>query len=434
VSSKSLMSGMKWWCYQTTRSKEDIEADYQVPNLSKGDHLVRDVWTRGENIVYVDDHRAKAAGHSYGEVPCLYVKVPFGAMLADPRNAAHEGESILQMNRNLWPEMNRSVTVLQTLNMMTFTAGYLYKNEEGVDAELPDKDPRRVRGGTSIGIHESIEPVAIQDMRNSTRHLLAILEGRLQRGSLTALDFGNLTFPLSAVAIARLTEGRDQIFVPRIQGIAMYYQRLLKMIIRQILSKGLPITIGPPESRREFKPSDLEGEYTIKFRYFSESPEQVIANYAVADAARQAGLPQHDIMRDILKVPDPTGTIMRRRAEDAEALDPVVKLYRYIVTLIEQGQDLEAKLMKPTLFNMVRQRMAGPMPEAAPAVAAGAATPQLPQGGQGLVPLLAAGSGGGGRRNPQLEDAAEQAIAEEEDRQQMAEINRGRRQREGADG
>jgi len=434
-------NGLKWISYKTERLKDNIIAEYPdaEEHIRSNAETVLDIYTRKRNYVYIGEYQFKNRSHPFGdfnngqgEVPAIYQIVPAGSMLADSDAISHEGESILALDRNIWPELNKAVSVLQTLNMMTFLPAMQYESEGGAGATLPDKPPYGVGAVTAVDKGMGFKMMPLEDIRNATRHLLAMLEGRAQRGSLPNVDYGNLTFPLSAVAIARLTESKDQIFVPRLQALSMFYQRLSRMMIRQYAMKGMEVEFGEEGHKKTYSPAKLNGDYTIKFRYYSQSPEQVIANYTVGAAAHQIGVSQHTIFTDILKLPDPMGEILKRRGEDAEEMDPILKAYNHVHALIDAGHDLQAKLLAYTVVQQIKARKMQMAQQTQPPVPVGGGGGRAAiSAAKGLIPLLNEG-GGGIRRGASDELEASEAMArDEEKRGQMAEIMRTRRETEG---
>lgn len=414
------MDGLLWLAYETYRSADKIEQEYGTAYRPNSAASVLDIYTRQHNEVWIDKRKVKEQAHPYqGEVPAIYERAWAGSMLADSDAISHEGESIFALNRNLYPEFNKAMSVLQTLNMMTFLAPLQYQSEAGAAAELPDQPPYGVGAVIAVEKTGGFMPMPITDVRNATRYLLANLQGALQRGSLPNVDYGNLSFPLSAVAIARLTESKDQIFVPRLQALAMFYRKLYRMIIRQVRGIGHSIEVGEEGHKGKYDPKKLQGDYQIYLRYYSQSPEQVIANYQVAQAAALAGVSRDTIFRDILRFPNPHDELLKRQAEDAEEFVPTLKLYRYVQALWERGRATEANIIEPVLLQMLAQQG-----QQQPAPVAGGKK----QAPVDLVPLL---EGGGGRTRPEMEGAEETMVREEGERQQMAETNRGRRQMEG---
>jgi hypothetical protein len=430
VTYRNNLDGHVWIAYETERSVEDIKREYPKYELQGDTNIITDYWTSKKNEVLLNDVSKENRNHKYGEVPVIYQIVPAGSQLADSDAISHEGESIFALDRGIWPELNKSASVLQTLNMMTFLTPLQYESEAGELAELPDRPPYGV--GTVVAVEKGggFKNMPVEDIRNATRHLLAMLEGRAQRGALPAVDYGNLTFPLSAVAIAKLTESKDQIFVPRLQAISMFYQKLCRMMIRQYCSKGMAMEFGEEGQRQRYDPANLKGDYTIKFQYYSQSPEQVIANYTVGAAAYESGVSQETIFTDIIKFTDPIGEIIKRRAEDAAKVDPVLMMYDQVHALIDRKKYTQAKLMANTVVRMIRQRRQA-MSQQEDVTAGGNGQRRIDKA-RGLLPLLNQGSGAGGMRraaSDQLE-ASEEMMRDEENRQQMAETNRTRREAE----
>jgi len=410
--------GLEFLGYETKRRVSDINQEYGL-NLYGTSDRVNDLWSKKENAVLVGGKQVKRKSHDYGEVPCIYVKVPSGSLFLDDNSEEHQGESIYSVNREIYNQLNKISSILMTQTMTSFEPGLIYKSESGARGEPPEKDPRTPGAVTVIGNREDINPIVTSDMRNAARNLLAMLEARAQRGSLSSLDYGNLSFPLSAVAITKLTESKDQIFVPRLQALSIYYQQLARMIIRQYIKKGITAEIGEEGHRKSYEPQRLEGNYTIKFKYFSQSPDQDIANYSIAAAAAPF-LSEDTIRRDVLKLQNPDGEKSKKMSEQAEKLDASIMLYRYIKGLIEDERFIEAKILKKKLLAMIKTSNIPVQTESN-----GKKTQSE------LLPLLS--QGGGGRRvlgNENLE-ANEQFIREEEKNAQSAEINRTRRAGEG---
>lgn len=421
--------GMRWGALKIPRCKEDLIAEYpDADQYIQGEsEMVIDWWGRDRNEVWIGSNQIRNRPHPYGEPPVIYQTCPVGSMLFDSEAVTHEGESLFALTRGIYPELNKAASVLQTLNMMSFQEPMQYESEAGENATLSEKPPYGVGMVVAVEKGGGFKKMPIEDMRNATRHLLAMLEGRGQRGSLPAVDYGNLTFPLSAVAIARLTESKDVIFVPRLMGLSMFYRRLARMIIKQYLMKGIAGEFGEEGNKKVFSIDKLNRSYNIKFRYYSQSPEQQIANYAVGSAAYNIGMAQHTIFTDILKLPNPMAEIMKRKAEDAENLDPILKLHNYILALLEQGgREFEAMILSDQVVAMIKQRRIG-MASPTEAVTGERKPQQIGQGEQ-LVPLLTQGGGGGKRLGIKELEPAEQEERGEEKRGQMAEINRGRRE------
>lgn len=437
------MDGMNWGSYLTRQSRTYISEKLGKDiGENEKDELVYDVYSRkrhlawvgqGQNAEQVKDEEHPYANENNGEgyVPIIYKRVPSGSMLADPFNVAHDGESIFALNRLLYPVMNRLATVLDNLTMASFFGARQYASDAGEGKEL-----EAIPFG--LGVVVSIEKgggytlIPVNDIRNATRLEYAMIEGRLQRGSLPNIDYGSLSFPLSGAAIYRLTESKDQIFIPRLQCFAMFYQAMSRMVIKQIIQMGVPIELGEEGARTTYEPKKLEGSYTLKYKYFSESREQKLAEITEAQAMRGM-IPDKAIRIEILKRRNPEQDEDALRDEQAERDDVRIRLYRRLHSLITKGEqatgaeakryDVEAKLTLRTLIRILKE---GTIQDE---MALGGQQPKQVERGKPPVPLLGA-EGGGGQRRATSEEEVGAEIDEEDRIARLAETARGGRRQE----
>jgi len=437
------MDGMNWGSYLTRQSRTYILEKLGKDIGVEKDALVYDVYSRKRHLAWVgqgqnaeqvrdEEHPYASENNGEGYVPIIYKRVPSGSMLADPLNVAHEGESIFALNRLLYPEMNRMATVLHNLTMASFFGARQYASDAGEGKEV-----EAIPFG--LGVVVSIEKgggytlIPVNDIRNATRLEYAMIEGRLQRGSLPNVDYGNLSFPLSGAAIYRLTESRDQIFVPRLQCFAMFYQAMSRMVIKQIIQMGLPVELGEEGGRTTYEPAKLKGEYRLQYKYFSESREQKLAEITEAQSMRGV-IPDRAIRIEILKRRHPEEDEDGLRDEQSERDDIRIRLYRRVHSLITRAEqatgeeakryDTEAKLTLKSLLRILKEStMQDEM-----ALGAGQQPKQLERG-KPPVSLLGEGGGGGGRQATSEEEVG--AEIDEEDRiARLAETARGGRTQE----
>lgn len=388
------LKGMNWGAAISWRGKKAIkdEYGYESPN----DRLeVVDFYNDGRNIIFLDECKAtKEQKNPFGEPPFVVATVPVGSMLSDEDAQQHRGESIFWQNRAIFPELNRLITIFQTLNVGSFAGAVQYESSLGTRAKRPAKPPWGIWSVTPIEKGGGYKPMPVNDIRNAARLAYAILYTRVQQGGLSAIDYGNLTFPLSAVAITRLTSGRDQIFLPRIHCKAVFYRELYRMIIKQFKAAGVKADLGEEGFINSYEPKDLEGAYKINFRFFTESKEQEIANYSIANAAR-GFLSEGTIRRNVIKVQDPEAEEERIDSEQAEKADEAIFLYRRCSSLIAQKRNIEAWMVYGKLRDLLRMRRMQSIIGAARALGTTEGkTPELPKGRQQL-PLLGQGAAGG---------------------------------------
>ncbi len=392
--------GLAWGAYKTTRQKGLIEAEYSeelkrysVPLTAKFAEVL-DVWHTKGNEVWVGGKKIREQEHTYGYTPIVIQVVSLGSMLADKDSLAHQGESIFFLIRDLLPELNRLVSILQTINMKTASQALQWGTKEGTRAIPPDHEDVTAPGAiTSIEVPGGLFPVPIDDIKRTATLLHQMIETRVQRGSLSSIDLGTLQFPLSAVALVEIGEGRDQVFIPRLQAKALLNQELAEMFTKQVIQIGGSVELGVSGHKRKFETSKLKGEYETTYKYFVKSPKIDIARYSVAMNAERY-LDEDTILRDILQVEDPDGIKKKRYYDMAAQLSPAVMRTRIIKALAEEGGDdeqFEAELMSAEAGMELQRILAGEVPE----------LPEPPTKGGGeapVVPLLGKGGQRGGAR------------------------------------
>ena len=385
------------------RSKAKVEREYpEAKGLGASNNVV-DFWNNERNIDFVNMRSAKNEENSYKYPPFIYVICPIGSMLNTEGALKHRGESIFWADRDLWPVMNETATILRTLNVNSLFGALQYASDKGEKPSKPEKSPYKQKTVHGVEKGGGYTPMPVSDIKAATRLFYSIVETRQQRGSLSAVDYGSLAFPLSAIAITRLTGSRDDIFLPRIQAKALFYQALSRMIIKQCIALGKTIELGEEGSKNKYSSSDLKGVYTIKYRFFTDSKEQTAADLAIANAAR-GFLSDDYIRRELMKVQDPDGMEAQLKSQEAEKTDEVLFLYRRACALLDEAEkkqgkerkrkEFEASLLGQRIETILRQRKT--MGTLSPIEGKG--EPKAPQGKE-LLPLFG-GGGGGGRRRP----------------------------------
>ncbi len=110
--------GFDWAAYETTRSKDSILAQYPEAGITDDEAVILDIWAKDHNEVWMNDNvQIVNQPHPFGYVPVVYQLVPMGSMMADRDSIAQQGESIFFLIRDLVPELNRLVSIIQSLNM-----------------------------------------------------------------------------------------------------------------------------------------------------------------------------------------------------------------------------------------------------------------------------------------------------------------------------
>ena len=390
--------GMLWGAVKTWRTKAWIDEEYPEAYFSGKTGIVRDIWNKKENVIYVDDREIKRQPNIYKKPPFTLQIVPAGSVLKDQDNLKYTGESVYEMLRKIFPELNFIASTLKTLNYGLFKPPLSRASKLGEEATPPESYPGDPGSVTSVEMPGAIQPVFTPDIRRFTTLYNQIIKEEADKAGYSLMDFGGLLWPMSEVALARLARGKLELLLPRLQALALLYQARYRMIIEQYLAIGETLKLGELGHRREYPPAKLEGEYTIKFRFFTTHPEEQ-ASLAAIGTALIPFVSEDYIRTDILKLPNPDGEKMKKRAEQAEQMDPAILLYNQCHSLVDVDRDIEAKLVLQRLVSLLRQRrMATTLPqgqEGEPRV------PERPEGKQ-LMPLFA--GAGGGRPAPPAEE------------------------------
>jgi hypothetical protein len=214
------------------------------------------------------------------------------------------------------------------------------------------------------------------------------------------MHYGNIDFPLSGAALTRLSGDQDKILVPRLQAYATYKQALARMVIKQLLSLNQTIELGEEGHEKSYEPSILKGEYSIKYRYFAESKESMIANASVSNAIGEA-MSEDTKRRDIYKMQNPDGEKQKLDAQRAEMSSPINTKLSQVHALIDIGRDIQAKIAFQELLMMIRQVMAPPMPQMPAGGATSPMQPPMPttrpqgKGNENLIDLFSKGGPSG---------------------------------------
>jgi len=343
--------GIVWGATWFTQTKEEIEREYNqpgdtLPRLEENsENEVVDRWDSDFNTVFVNTEQVRKQPNTYGYPPLIYSVVHAGSMFYSKDAVEHRGESILWANRELWTEKNRTATILQTINVNAlFAALQLHVSKPG-QKNKPTKSPYKQRTVHEVEKGGGFEAMPVSDIKRATTLFYSILESDLQRGSLAAVDYGSLQFPLSSLAMAKLMGSRNDIFLPRLNTKAVFFQALSRMLIDQCIKLDQPIIVGPVGSENEYNPSDLKGDYTIKYRFFTESAEDKVADFTIARDA-SAYYSRDTIRRDYLHDKDPDGEELKFMSQQAEMLDEVIFLYRRARALAEpvkKGEKVSVK-------------------------------------------------------------------------------------------
>ena len=359
--------GIDWIAPKMKVGKRQIKAEYGKDiNGSTAD--VVDYWDWEKNEVWIDGVLAVSQANPYGYPPFVIQCADTGYEFQDDDYLEYEGESIFSLDRELYSELARILSIEATIAMKTVLPAYQKETNEP-DANKPAPYPDQPGTVTEVPVNERYNLLQVSDINQASRMAHADIMSAIQKGSFSEIDYGNLTFPLSAVAISDMTEIGNRVLIPRLQAISLFYQQLSRLIINQFINnKFREIPVGRIGRQLKYSASDLKNpdDYVINYRFMTKTKRQEIANVTIAGAAKGI-IPRDSIIRDILQYDRPDEVIAQLDAEEAEALDPALKLYRKASALLTRAeknpdkeeadrQRIEARLLGERAVEIIKQR------------------------------------------------------------------------------
>jgi hypothetical protein len=369
------------------------EAEKFISNNKK--FSVRDIWTREGEFVYADDVKIYEGENPFDECPFVIKVCHTGSFLDDDEAIEHLGESIYSSDRDLYPELNLLISVMQTHNKISLYPPQKARLRRGRTLK---GHGYKMGGVTTLQEGEDIDTLKGLDINNSVSMAHGLISRGVDQGSLPSVDYGNLSFTLSAVAIEKLSEPAKQVYIPRLKTMASAYEQLAMMIKRQHLKGGFKAEIGEEGDESEYDTSTIDKKFGIRADMHLKLPEEEMANYSMAAGAGNL-ISEDTKRRDILKLQNPAEEDDKIKSEQAEQLSPTLMIYRRAKSLIarfkktgDKQLQLEAKILLAEIGMSLKQAESG-TGEPKPLQGKMPDTPQTPQPGAAL-PALTNNKGG----------------------------------------
>lgn len=333
--------GLAWGCYRLMMSPERIKEEYGADKPSNKDLLVRVAFTKEKYHVWVGEDEIVSKPHKLGYCPIFVVPVPtHPSIIAGEGKTSiqYQGESIYSANRDIYNELNDLASVWATVNKMSFMTPLAFESPLG--RELL-KAPYGLGIVVNLKENEKIVEIPTKEITIAAQALFGQLDARIQRGGLPHIDYGELHFELSAVAISKLTESRNVVFVPRLDGKSTLITQIARVVVKQYKGEAWELDVKElteDDPHIVFK-GTLKHEMSIHVDYHSVSPEQNIANFTVAQVGQQLGLPKRYTFAEILQVKDPEGLLRLANREKAEEFIPELMFFRMASDLLKEAEE-----------------------------------------------------------------------------------------------
>ncbi len=374
-------NGLDWATYEMTRSKGAIEAEYggriidgkeiTLPTIKGRDAKIVDAWNTEGNFVYIDGTLVFEQEHDWDFTPVVVeiVSLGYGAILFNADSIKREGESIFFLIRDVVPELNRLVSIMQTLNLKAVKPPMKVKIRG--TGEAPEYDDVTGMGTTTrIEPDEDIQPISYGDAQRSATIAFNMMNADINEGTISPSDLGMIERPpASGVRAILAGEHINNLLKPRLDAKAGLNKQTAEMLTEQVIQIGGSVELGTKGHKRTFEVSKLSGEYDTTYKYTFTSPSTDAGLYSLAAAAGRL-IPDRAKREEILMREDPDGDEDQIAWEEAPRLSPAIRIYRTIKKLVKLGENFEAELLAAELGVSLDKLLAGdieqlPKPEKA---------------------------------------------------------------------
>lgn len=383
--------GMIWAAYPMRRSKAAIQQQYEM-TIADTYGTVLDFFDREKYVTLIDKKLPKngVRPNPYGVVPVIInTPGPIEFIPENDEDIKHHGESIFFTVRDVYDNQNKLATVEMTQAVMGFRGALQWRKPLGSDAEFIGQDPYGAAKVLELG-EGWLERIPLADTTGKLETMYGIFSSSRQRGSVTDIQYGELHMELPAVALAKLSEAEDQIYVPLLDCLVDTYNEIGELLIRQFVKNEFETILTDAEEMEEspYKASDIDHKARVTFEFLRVSPSQNVANISIANASKPFYSSEY-IRREVLRVRDEGEMERQLEIERLRELSPTVDKYMATRKLLTgkptEEEQVAAFIAAQEMGMSVEQVKGGAMPEQLPPPEPGA------KGIPGALPQTSAG-------------------------------------------
>ena len=395
--------GLEWFAPITFRTKDDLQSEFPDASFSGASDIeVRDYWSGEKNELWIDKKLFKSDKNSFGEPPCVIVFPSAGFMLRDKGYMKHEAEDIFFLMRGLNDEVNRTLSIEQSLIFNVLRPPL--EQEREINTAEPAQ-PAPVAGEVlAVKRGERHIPIPTGDLNRANLSAKTDLQRMIDEGAPIAPRV--YTSPPSGAELVAEMEAMARLQKSRIVALQVFKEQFARLMIVQFIKLDAKGLIGKRGQRREWSAGRLKDpdKYSISYQGMTRNKRQELANLAMF-AAAYGKLPLRYNLANVLMADDPDGIIEELASEKAIAADPALFLYdkaRKLALQAAKTEDegeadalrIQSKMLTERGVAIIRQR-SQPAPTGLPEKAK---VPQLEESKgniQALLPLLGGPAGGG---------------------------------------
>lgn len=328
--------------YRITKTQRQLEEDYpdEIIKATGNNISFTDIWDTKQNICYTTDQKLRAPLiHGLGYTPVSHRFCGATVWTRDDDSFKYKGESVLATVRDLLKAYNSLVAILFTLTMRAYTNGMMFRSEDGKDAVI-DHNMREDNIIEPMGLQEGLFPMPLNDIQQATFMLKSILDQDWLFSTLPLMEYGDMSDQETVAQITTKANKTASFLRPRRRAIELYYDDIAYMFLQQLHVRNLPMVIKLRGRLFKLPKANLDDNFIIKHTLNVISPQQNIANAALAQAL-QSILSVKTLLTDIIQSDDPQGEIDRKKIEDIKRAIPQLEALEVAVNLAESEEEID---------------------------------------------------------------------------------------------
>ena len=339
--------GLAQGSYKIRMDKTQAEDTYKKKLAGKKRDVYFDVvWDTQDYGLFESAPGAQGLGqkittvhHGMGICPILIRPIPTSPMTitngylqsaagpggSDAFALAQQGQDVYAGSEDIIEYMNDITSVWATVDRMQFLAPLIYKGRSAT----PELFPGTPGTTTKVNPGETIEPLQLKDFSPAAQNLVAQMFARWERATMSSINYGQMSFELSALAVADVKNDKDKKAVPIRKGISEMHRRQYDCLRYQLLHTPYATKIDEKDEDWAFKIDKklYEEQPTFNCRFFSISPQENIANTQLAQQQVNIGLPRKWTWRNTIQVENPDELDREAKQERAYQICPEAEIY-----------------------------------------------------------------------------------------------------------
>ena len=370
--------GLEWACYKIKKSKELVEAQYNIklPRNEQYDDEdwidVYDYYDKEINTVVLSNGRVakKPTPHGSPRVPVFLGPVGSAPMIQALNDMtpiddtiADYGESGFKHNRENYEKNNLMMSIMLELTARARRQGLKITSRDGM--KTLDEDPYKEGTEISLAQGENVEPLGLMEVARETGAFMGLVSGETQRGSIPHTLYGDIQFQLSGFAINTLRQGIDSVISPRITAMEDAYTDMCMLIVDQYLTESFDAMelSGQDMNRQYFKdeisPDSIKKAGDIIISFVGQLPQDDMSKMSMAQIAREGEsplLPDIFIRDKILGLQDTDQIDDAIREQQAEKVLPEAALWTLLKAAEDRGRSDLAQFYYSELLTLMTEK------------------------------------------------------------------------------